>query len=113
MQASATLTRFFLRAKVFTKAGVRLVFIALNFLAYYRNVGGAHLWFRRHRALAGMIVNRQAMNVSGLPGGAPLDLGLIHDCFTVQFDRPRKHRRTDRRISQPHRDDGLKLLVHL
>jgi hypothetical protein len=34
MQASATVTRFCLRAEVFTKAGVRLVFIALNFVIY-------------------------------------------------------------------------------
>jgi hypothetical protein len=40
---------------------------------------------RRHRGLAGVIVDRQAMTISGLPGGAPLDLGLIYDRFTVQF----------------------------
>jgi hypothetical protein len=31
MQASATVMRFCLRAEVFTKAGVRLIFIALTF----------------------------------------------------------------------------------
>src|SRR5213078_787845 len=42
------------------------------------------------------------------------DFLSTEDGQRLSGDRPRKHRRTDRRINQrQHRDDGLELLVHV